>query len=137
LWLSYGAPAHKLIVAIPTHGRSWKLTQDSTKTGVPPILEVENPGEPGIQTQQPGFLSYPEVCSKLPNPSNTHLKGEHQPLRRSGDPTHRYGSYAYRIPDENGNYGLWVGYEDPESAQSKASYVVNKNFGWCCNTRFN
>lgn len=98
-------------------------------------------------------MSYPEVCSKLPNPSNTHLKGEHQPLRRSGkfsvqrisnkketqnivgnssfigDPTHRYGSYAYRIPDENGNYGLWVGYEDPESAQSKASYVVNKNLG--------
>lgn len=40
LWLQGGAPAHKLIVAIPTHGRSWKLTTDSTRTGVPPILEV-------------------------------------------------------------------------------------------------
>lgn len=74
-------------------------------------------------------MSYPEVCSKLPNPSNAHLKDEHQPLRRVGDPTHRYGSYAYRLPDNNGNYGFWVGYEDPETAQSKASYVVNKNLG--------
>lgn len=40
LWLSSGAPANKIIVAIPTHARSWQLTQDSTKTGVPPILEV-------------------------------------------------------------------------------------------------
>lgn len=40
LWLNNGAPANKLIVAIPTHGRTWQLTSDSTKTGLPPILEV-------------------------------------------------------------------------------------------------
>lgn len=40
LWLQNGAVGHKLIVAIPTHGRSWQLTKDSTKTGVPPIREV-------------------------------------------------------------------------------------------------
>lgn len=39
-WLHDGAPNHKLIVAIPTHGRSWKLTKDSTKTGVPSVPEV-------------------------------------------------------------------------------------------------
>lgn len=127
LWLQGGAPAHKIIVAIPTHGRSWKLTPDSTRTGVPPILEVEEPGQAGIQTGTPGFLSYPEVCGFLPNPSNGHLKGEHQPLRIQRDPTNRYGTYAYRLPDESGNYGLWVGYEDPETAQSKATYVVRKN----------
>lgn len=46
-----------------------------------------------------------------------------------GDPTHRYGSYAFRLPDESGRYGLWVGYEDPESAQNKAGYVMTKNLG--------
>lgn len=67
------------------------------------------------------------MCGFLPNPSNAHLKGEHQPLRIQRDPTMRYGTYAYRLPDENGNHGLWVGYEDPETAQSKATYVVRKN----------
>lgn len=40
LWLQNGAPANKLILAIPTHGRTWQLAADSTKTGLPPILEV-------------------------------------------------------------------------------------------------
>lgn len=40
LWIQNGAPASKLIIAVPTHGRSWQLTTDSTKTGLPPILEV-------------------------------------------------------------------------------------------------
>lgn len=40
LWLQNGAVGNKLIVAIPTHGRSWKLTKESTKTGVPPIHDV-------------------------------------------------------------------------------------------------
>lgn len=127
LWLQKGAPANKLIVGIPTHGRSWKLKKDSTTNGIPPILEVEKPGSPGIQTNQAGFLSYPEVCSLLPNPSNTGLTGEHKALIPTREAVLRYGSYAYRLPDEKGMYGLWVGYEDPETAQSKASYVLNKH----------
>lgn len=91
--------------------------------------QVENPGHQGIQTATPGFVSYPEVCGLLPNPSNAHLKGEHQPLRIQRDPSHRYGTYAFRLPNENGEFGYWVGYEDPETAQSKASYVVHKNLG--------
>lgn len=39
-WLGQHAPASKLIVAIPAFGRSWKLEQDNTQTGVPPILGV-------------------------------------------------------------------------------------------------
>lgn len=30
----------KLCVCIPTFGRTWQLQEDSTQTGVPPILEV-------------------------------------------------------------------------------------------------
>lgn len=129
LWSSFNVPRNKLIVVIPTHGRSWALTEDSTKTGVPPILEVENPGPEGIQTKQAGLLSWPEVCSKLPNPSNQHLKGEQQPLRKVGDPTKRFGTYAYRLPDTDGNYGLWVTYEDPETAANKAEYVTKNGLG--------
>lgn len=71
-------------------------------------------------------MSYPEICTLLPNPSNAHLRGEHQPLRIQRDPAHRYGTYAYRLPDDNGNFGFWIGYEDPETAQNKANYVALK-----------
>lgn len=40
MWLQNGAAPHKIIVAIPTHGRSWQLTKESTQTGVPPVHEV-------------------------------------------------------------------------------------------------
>lgn len=44
LWLQHGTPPQKLIVGIPTHGRSWKLEEGSTQTGVPPIRDVRSPG---------------------------------------------------------------------------------------------
>lgn len=63
------------------------------------------------------------------NTQNKDLKGEHAPLRKISDPTKRYGSYAFRLPDENGNHGMWVGFEEPESAGNKASFVRGKGFG--------
>jgi chitinase len=128
-WLGQHAPASKLIVGIPAFGRTWKLEQDNTQTGVPPILGVSEPGPEGIQTKTAGLLSYPEICAKLPNPSNNNLKGEDAPLRKVGDPTKRFGSYAYRLPDSDGNFGVWLSYEDPDTAGNKAGYVRAKGLG--------
>jgi len=128
-WLAQHAPASKLIVGIPTFGRTWKLETDNTQTGVPPILGVTEPGLEGIQTKTPGLLSYPEICAKLPNPSNNNLKGEDAPLRKVTDPTKRFGTYAYRLPDSDGNFGMWVSYEDPDTAGNKAGYVRAKGLG--------
>lgn len=33
------------------------------------------------------------------------------------------GTYAFRLPDENGDPGLWISYEDPDTAGQKAAYV--------------
>lgn len=128
-WLAAHAPATKLIVAIPTFGRTWTLKEGATATGVPPIREIDTPGAEGIQSKQAGLLSYPEICTKLPNPSNNNLKGEDAPLRKVNDPTKRFGTYAYRLPDSDGNFGLWVGYEDPDTAGNKAAYVRTKGLG--------
>ena len=128
-WLGQSTPASKIIVSIPTFGRSWQLETDSTATGVPPILGVENPGEEGQQSKQPGLMSYPEICSKLPNAANNNLKGADAPLRKVNDPSKRFGQYAYRLPDADGKFGFWVGYDDPESAGNKGMYVKNKSLG--------
>lgn len=128
-WLTQNAPASKINVGIPTYGRAWKLTSDSGITGVPPIPETDGPGAQGSQTKIPGLLSWPEVCAKLPTPNNAHLKGDLAPLRKVGDPTKRFGSYAFLIPDGDGNNGVWVGYEDPDTAGNKAVYVRSKGLG--------
>ncbi|XP_061389960.1 chitinase-like protein Idgf4 [Musca vetustissima] len=128
-WLNNHCPATKINVGIATYGRSWKMTKDSGLTGLPPVSDTDKAGPAGVQTQIDGLYSWPEVCSKLPNNANQHLKGADQPLRKVGDPTKRFGNYAYRSADDKGENGLWVGYEDPDTAANKAAYVKSKGLG--------
>ncbi|XP_050683253.1 chitinase-like protein EN03 isoform X1 [Leptidea sinapis] len=136
-WLTAGAPSNKIVVAIATFARTWKLDSESEISGVPP-LHADGPGEAGPYTKTEGLLSYPEVCAKLINPN--HQKGMRPHLRKVTDPSKRFdvgltkdgdffGTYAFRLPDDNGEAGLWVSYEDPDTAGQKASYVKSKNLG--------
>lgn len=125
-WLKNHAPANKLILAIPTFARTWKLDGDSEIAGVPP-LHTDGPGEAGPYTKTDGLLSYPEVCAKLINPN--HQKGMRPHLRKVTDPSKRFGTYAFRLPDDSGEGGLWVSYEDPDTAGERASYVKVKHLG--------
>jgi len=120
--LEHGTPGSKIVVGIPTYARTWKLTEDSQISGVPPIVS-EGPGAPGPNTNEPGLLSYAEMCSKL----TEHAAGR---LRRVGDPSKKYGSYAYQSYNgETGTEGLWAGYEDPDTAGNKAAFVKSKGLG--------
>ncbi|XP_047524984.1 chitinase-like protein EN03 isoform X1 [Pieris napi] len=125
-WLTAGAPSSKIVIGIATYARTWKLDSDSEISGVPP-LHTDGPGEAGPYTKTEGLLSYPEVCAKLINPN--HQKGMRPHLRKVTDPSKRFGTYAFRLPDDNGDPGLWVSYEDPDTAGQKASYVKSKNLG--------
>ncbi|CAD0194110.1 unnamed protein product [Chrysodeixis includens] len=125
-WLQAGAPAQKLILGVPTYGRTWKLDADSEIAGVPP-LHADGPGEAGPYTKIEGLLSYPEVCAKLINPN--HQKGMRPHLRKVTDPSKRFGTYAFRLPDDSGEGGMWVSYEDPDTAGQRASYVKAKGLG--------
>lgn len=128
-WLNNHCPATKINVAVAAYGRAWKMTKDSGLTGVPPVVETDGVAPAGTQTQKPGLLSWPEVCGKLPNPANQHLKGADGPLRKVGDPTKRFGNYAYRSADDNGDNGIWVGYDDPDTAANKAAFVKARGLG--------
>lgn len=120
-----GFAGNKIVVGLPTYGRAWKIEKDATITGAPPVA-TNGAAPEAVQTRTAGLLSYPEICNILLNDNNKNLKGEHAPLRRIPDPTKRYGVYAFRLPDDKGGYGMWVGYEDPESAGNKASFVKGK-----------
>ncbi|XP_066141892.1 chitinase-like protein Idgf4 isoform X1 [Euwallacea fornicatus] len=142
-WLSHGLPANKLILGIPTFGRAWKLNADSGLTGVPP-LETDGPADPSQYTNKAGLLSYPEICNKIANAKEIQagylgkLRKVNDPTKRYeqeyeywnvSDVTNRYGSYAFRLPDSNGENGIWVGFEDPDTAGNKASYAKAKGLG--------
>nr|QFZ95589.1 imaginal disc growth factor [Micropterix calthella] len=124
-WLRNGAPGTKIIVGIPTYGRAWAMTSDSQISGVP-ALTVDGKAVEGPYTKEAGLLSYPEICTKLNSPAN--VRGIHNYFREVTDPTRRFGTYAFRLADDNGN-GIWVSYEDPDTAGNKGNYVRSNNLG--------
>lgn len=107
-WLSLGAPKEKLIVGIPTYGRSWTLSSSSMAIGSP----ASGGATSGPITQTPGFLGYNEICQNVKNNGWTVYK----------DQSNNMGPYAVL-----GNQ--WVGYDDPEMAAVKAKYIMDNDLG--------
>lgn len=121
-WLDNGTPGTKIVVGIPTFARTWKLTSDSQISGVPPIV-ADGPGAEGPHTGIAGVLSYAEVCTRLTESAVGRL-------RYVNDPSKKYGSYAFQAYDEaTGADGIWVGYENPDTAGNKAAYAKAKGLG--------
>ncbi|XP_034099995.1 chitinase-like protein Idgf3 [Drosophila albomicans] len=128
-WLLQRVPANKLNIGIATYGRAWKLTLDSDHVDKPVVTNTNGEAQAGPQTKTPGMLNWAEICKLLPNPSNVNGKGGDAPIKRVSDSTKRLGSFAYRVADSDGAHGLWVSYDDPETAGSKAQYARAKNLG--------
>lgn len=55
--LRLGAPASKLVMGIPTFGKSFTLASSETRVGAP----ISGPGLPGRFTKEEGTLAYYEV----------------------------------------------------------------------------
>ena len=60
--MSAGADREKLVLGIPTYGRSYTLfNEDSTDIGAP----ADGPGDQGDATREKGYLAYYEVFKNL------------------------------------------------------------------------
>lgn len=145
--LSNGFPANKLVLGIPTYGRTWKLDEDSKVDAVPPE-GLDGAGAAGPLTKDAGILSYPEICVRVAGgtgnvspagyrkvPDTTHRRGIYEKTQINWNKaTHSVlGSYAYKPADEEKEEeGIWIAYEDPESAASKAAYVKSKGMTRDC-----
>lgn len=60
----------KIIVGIPTFGRSWKMNAESGISGVPPVT-ADGPGDAGTVTKTPGLMAWQETCLLLHNSKAT------------------------------------------------------------------
>ena len=106
-WLSRGCPRHKLIVGIPSYGRSWTLSSAATA----PLSPASGAGTVGPLSGEAGYLMYNEICANL-------AAGWTKVTDGSG----RMGPYAYSNTQ-------WVGYDDADSVAIKAQYIVDQKLG--------
>lgn len=102
--LRRGAPAQKLLMGIPSFGRTFTLASSRTDVGAP----VSGPGEPGQFTKEPGMLAYYEICDFLRG-ATVHRLDQQVPYATKGN--------------------QWVGYDDQESVRKKVQYLKNKQLG--------
>ena len=107
-WLSKGCPKSKLIVGIPTYGRTWTLSGTSTSLG----SNASSAGAPGVLSQEEGLLMYNEICVNIAS----------QGWNKVWDPLGNMGPYAYR-----GNQ--WVSYDDVDMVTKKAQYILQGGLG--------
>ena len=107
-WLDQGCPHKKLVLGIPTYGRSFTLASDAIDVGSP----ASGPGTQGPLTNEAGFLAYAEICRQVNRNTLTPVT----------DSTGKMGPFAH-------GGGQWVGYDDPAMAAVKANYVVEMGLG--------
>ncbi|XP_069181984.1 uncharacterized protein [Procambarus clarkii] len=108
-YISLGADKHKLVMGIPTYGRSFTLIDGNfTDFGA----SADGPGEQGKYTRENGFMAFYEVCENIASNGWEVRK----PYPR------RIGPYAFA-----GNQ--WVGYDDEKIVARKAEYVREHNLG--------
>ncbi|XP_050084118.1 chitinase-like protein Idgf4 [Anopheles aquasalis] len=119
LWSSAGTQLDKIIVGIPTFGRGWKLVKESGTTGVPPV-RADGPSSIKSLSTYAGYYSFTEVCAILTDTNHGSMNKVHDP---------RFGPYAFRVADETEENGIWLSYEDTESASNKARYVKETGLG--------
>jgi len=107
-WLAAGVPSEKLILGMPTYGRSFKGVDDPRPSGT-----AGGAGPKGRCTGEPGFLSYYEVNDLI----------ESGTYKTYWDPVSST-PYAY---DESGKN--WITYDDLRSISIKVDYIEEKNLG--------
>lgn len=69
--LRLGAPASKLVMGIPTFGKSFTLASSEMGIGAP----VSGPGLPGRFTKEEGVLAYYEVGNDVASRAGSRKRG--------------------------------------------------------------
>ncbi|KAJ8676113.1 hypothetical protein QAD02_011899 [Eretmocerus hayati] len=104
-----GASSGKIVVGIPTYGRSYTLfNEDANALGSP----ADGPGEEGSATREKGYLAYYEICEGIMSDGWTIEKPNPKAM----------GPYAYKK-------NQWVGYDDEDIVREKAKFVNNNKLG--------
>ncbi|XP_031766318.2 mucin-5AC isoform X3 [Galleria mellonella] len=135
-YIENGADPNKLVLGIPTYGRSYTLfNPDAVEIGSP----ADGPGEQGDATREKGYLAYYEICEALkPKEKKRSVRqndDEDDEEEDSEESTEVDEPWTVMYPNPNamgpvafkGNQ--WVGYDDVEIVKKKAEYVAENGLG--------
>ncbi|OWK05469.1 OVGP1 [Cervus elaphus hippelaphus] len=95
-WRQLGPPPEKLLMGLPTYGRTFHLLRASQNEL---RAEAVGPASPGKYTKQAGFLAYYEICSFIEGMNKRWIDDQYVP-------------YAFKGKE-------WVGYDDAISFSYK------------------
>ncbi|XP_011307804.1 acidic mammalian chitinase-like [Fopius arisanus] len=107
-WLDRGCPREKLVVGVPTYGRTWTLANPNNNA---PGAPASSAGQPGPYMREAGSLGYNELCEQI-------RRGQWN-LRFDGGAR---APYAFR-----GNQ--WVSYDSVGSVTEKAHFIRQQRLG--------
>jgi len=106
MWTRLGTPKEKLVIGMPTYGRSFTLSDASQYIVNSP---AKDGGKAGEYTREAGFLSYYEVCEMLIEGANYVWDEEMQvPYLVQGD--------------------QWVGFDDEKSIRNKMKWIQSNGY---------
>ncbi|KAG8290859.1 Belongs to the glycosyl hydrolase 18 [Homalodisca vitripennis] len=100
MWANKGAPTNKLVVGIPSYGRSYTLVNPANSS----IGAPASAGRPGEYTEEAGVLAYYEVCQMLGSGARYIWNDEMKA--------------PYAVKDNQ-----WVGFDDERSVREKVNFI--------------
>lgn len=114
-YLTLGAAPNKLIVGVPTYGRSFTLERplEGEEAAIGGLgARADAPGDEGPATREKGHLAYYEICQRV----------DSENWRKERPAPNALGPVAHSGKQ-------WVSYDDVESAVMKAKYVIRNKLG--------
>ena len=106
MWTRLGTPKEKLVIGMPTYGRSFTLSDRSKYVVNSP---TSGGGTAGEFTREAGFLAYYEICEMLLKGANYIWDNEMK--------------VPYLVQEDQ-----WVGFDDERSIRNKMDWVKDQGF---------
>lgn len=106
MWTRLGTPKEKLVIGMPTYGRSFTLSDRSKYVVNSP---TSGGGTAGEFTREAGFLAYYEICDMLLSGANYIWDNEMK--------------VPYLVQDDQ-----WVGFDDERSIRNKMDWVKDQGY---------
>ncbi|KAJ3585916.1 hypothetical protein NHX12_012323 [Muraenolepis orangiensis] len=103
-WRDQGAAVEKLLLGIPTYGRTFRTSSPANGVGAP----ASGAAQAGPYTREAGFWAYYEICQFLPGAQLHWIDDQMVPYATKGD--------------------VWVGFDNMQSIEAKVQYLKANKF---------